>query len=137
MLLFQTTLLISVSLSIGFRRIYSIIFSGTDMIQFPRFSFLPSSKMGKMFPIFQSAGILPDHHDFSNITEWLSGYIRQYPQASGMHLICSHRHTYTQIPQMVMNLILVCSASDLTPSVPALSAIHSQSVRRGGALKAE
>ncbi|RMC19063.1 hypothetical protein DUI87_03667 [Hirundo rustica rustica] len=78
-----------------------------------------------MFSIFQSPGTLPDCYVFSNVTEWLSGYIRQFLQASGMYLISSHRHTYIQVPQVIMNLIFAYSASDLTPPVLAISAICS------------
>jgi len=50
-----------------------MIFPGTEVMltdrEFPWSSFLPFLKMGKMFPIFQSTGTLPDYHDLSNIME--------------------------------------------------------------------
>lgn len=116
-----------------------MIFQVTEMMlsaqQIPRSSFLPSSKMSTVFPIFQSPRTLPDCHDFSNVTEWLSEYIRPFPQPSELHLISSYRHIYIQLLQLVMNLTLAYSASDLTPPASALSTIHSESVRRGGAIE--
>jgi len=101
-----------------------MIFPGTEVRltcqEFLGSSFLPFSKMGTVFPFFQSLTAMT----YQISWRLACNYISQFPQDSGMHLVRPHRFTYVQVPQVVMNLIFSHSGRDFAPPIHVLWSVH-------------